>query len=249
MLTNFLYTKSYLCSIISKRNLWDEIFMILLILLGILFFIQLLAASWYDLAKKAADSKNALKHKILCSAVYVAAALLCTAINGSLSAYALSFLVAVALLFIRDIIAEKRFRATEFFSSAFTSVAYLSISVALFLKNTELFGNGLFSSEIRIAVLIAVAVGCMLSETKAHGIAPFISSVYMLINAAILGISLQNSGDAKMQAASCAVIMGASALAVSNGLLLFDKKEKKSLLRINMYYFGLMFISCSIAVL
>ena len=222
--------------------------MIFLILLGILFFVQLFAASWYDLAKKATDSKKAFKHKMICSAVFVASGLLCTAISNSFATYSLLFLVALALLFLHDIIEEKQSGASERFAYTFGFIAYLIISFALSLKDSELFGNRL-SNKIHFIILLTIAIICALVLIKKPAASLFISSAYMLVNAILFGINLQNSGDARMQAASCAVIMGSLALAVSNALCALDKSGKKSLLRINLYYFGLMFTSCSIAVL
>lgn len=224
--------------------------MVYLILLGVLFFMQLLAASWYDLAKKATDIKKAFKHKMICSGICLASVLLCVAINGDfICTYSVLFIGAAILFFLHDILEEKPSKALQIISSCMCFVAHALLAVALITKNAQLFGNGLLSSEIRFAILAVIGIICIFTEIKNCKLPQFISSAYMLINAVIFGIFLQNSGVAKMQAASCAVIMGALALAVSATLTAFDKNNKKSLLRINLYYFGLMFISCSVAVL
>lgn len=186
---------------------------------------------------------------MICSAVYVASALLCSAISSPLATYSLMFLVSFALIFLHDLVEESHRNHANIFSVILSFTAYLIISVALFIKNTELFSNTVLSSEIYRVVLIAVAVICAVLLKIKPNMPPFIASVFMLINAIVLGVALQNSGDAKMQAASCAVILGALSLTVSNAINFFDQNERKSLLRINLYYFGLMFISCSIAVL
>lgn len=224
--------------------------MVYLILLGVLFFMQLLAASWYDLAKKATDTKKAFKHKMICSGTCLASVLLCVAINGDyLCTYSALFTGATFMFFLHDILEEKTSKVLQIISSCLCFCAHIALTVALITKSTQLFGDGLLSSEIRFAILAGTGIICILTEIKNSKLPQFISSAYMLINAAIFGVSLQNSGDAKMQAASCAVIMGALSLAVSGTLTAFDKNNKKSLLRINLYYFGIMFISCSVAVL
>lgn len=224
--------------------------MVYLILLGALFFMQLLAASWYDLAKKATDTKKAFKHKMICSGISLACALLCVAIKGSyLDAYSVLFIGSAFLLFLHDASEEKPSKPISIISSMLCCGAYTFLAGALILKKSTLFTSTLFSTKVLYIALGIAFFVCIITQLKSHKVPYLISSAYMLAIAFMIGIPLQNSGVAKMQTASCAIIMGALAIAVSSALSAFDKKDKKSLLRINLYYFGFMFISCSVAVL
>ncbi len=83
--------------------------MFYLILLGLTFFMQLLAASWFDLAKKTGDRKKAFKHKMICSGIYMADILLCAAINNSFNdTYTLLLTVSFFMFLISDVIEERK---------------------------------------------------------------------------------------------------------------------------------------------
>ncbi len=225
--------------------------MIYLILLGILFFTQLLAASWCDLAQKTADEKKALKHKMICSGICLASALLCSAINGDFSdTYPILFISALLLHFLNNIIEEKKGKIADFFTRLSPCFTYSLISTALWLRCNEMFEIYIYSTKADGIALLVTWIICfifciLLRKEKAS----FIPAVFLLVRALVFGIPLQLTNAPQMQAASCAIILGALALAVSSALSAFDKKGQKSLLRINLHYFGLMFISCSVAVL
>ena len=221
-----------------------------LIFLGLLFFMQLLTASWYDLVKKSGEPKRAFKHKLICSLICTAAFLLCAAIGkASMDLFSLLFGIAIVSLFIYDLTSEKQQKAFRIISALLSSAAYILIATAFYFKNKEHFSFTPFSYGVRIAIIAAVCVLCFVINIKSQRLSAAISCMYMLINAVLIGISLQKSGQAMNQAASCAVIIGSSCIAISNLLPIFDNADKKSLLRTNMYYFGIMFISCSVAVL
>ncbi len=221
-----------------------------LIFLGLLFFVQLLTASWYDLVKKTGDKKKTFKHKIICSAVYIASFLLCISISvGFRGIYAILFGIALSLLFIHDITQEQSKTACSIITCILSSLAYTLISTALFYKNNDLFDFAPFSPLVCKAIPVAVALLCILLSFKTKKAPTTIACIYMVINAILLGSALQNSGEGSFQGASCAVIMGSLALVVAAALPIIDTQDKKSLLRTNLYYFGLMFISCSVAVL
>ncbi len=224
--------------------------MIYLILLGLLFFIQLFAASWYDLAKKATDEKKAFKHKMICSGIYIASVFLCSAIKGSFSStYTLLFITAFLALFIHDIIEGKGNKISNIFSALPGVIGYIAMGIALCYKNPTLFSEDEFGLIIQYAIPVAILLICAITLIKSATVSKLIATVYLIICAILTGITLQNSGDPQSQACSCAVIMGASALFISNIISVLDKNNVKSLLRINLYYFGLMFISCSVAVI
>lgn len=226
--------------------------MFYLILLGLLFFMQLLTASWYDLVQKTdADNKKIFKHKMLCSGIYMAGVLLCTAMGAGFNdSFALMFTGAFLLLFISDALEGSEKKFVSFISVFLRFSAYIVMGLALLFKKNALFSNGIISSNLNhIAPLVFHIICLVLEALKLKLIPQFASSVYLLIYAVLVSIPLHRSGEPMMQVASCALIMGAVALAISNGLSAFDKKNQNSLLRINLYYFGLMFISCSVAVL
>ena len=54
--------------------------MILLILLGLTFFIQLLAAPWFVMVETAGSNGKLLKYRLLCMGIFIADTLLCGAI-------------------------------------------------------------------------------------------------------------------------------------------------------------------------
>ncbi len=223
---------------------------IALIFLGIMFFAQLLTASWYDIVKKTGENKRAFKHKLICSLIYVASFLLCLAINNSPNdRYILFISIAIALLFIHDIIEWSDKKFCQIISCCISAGAYVLISLALYSKNTELFDFRLFAPAINTIIPIAICLICIICSLKFTRISIAISSAYLLVNAILLAINLQNAEAGLFQTASCAITLGAVALFISSVVPVFDKEDKKSLLRINAYYFGLMFISCSVAVL
>ncbi len=221
-----------------------------LIFLGIMFFSQLLTASWYDIVKKTGDNKRAFKHKIICTLMYAATFLLCVAISSHpTDRYVLFFGISFFLLFIHDIIDGFNKKAYQLISCYLCAGAYILISFALFFKNTELFNFSPFTSAIRIIIPAIVGALCIICSFKSTVLPTVISSVYMIANAGLLAFNLQSTGTGLFQTASCAITLGAVALFISSIISFFDKEDKKSLLRINTYYFGLMFISCSVAVL
>lgn len=223
---------------------------IALIFLGVMFFAQLLTASWYDIVKKTDDNKKAFKHKIICTLIYVATFLLCVSIsNTPTNRYVLFFGIAIALLFIHDISEKFSKCFYKTISNYLGAGAYVLISSALYFKNAELFDFRPFTPVIRIIIPVAICLICVICSFKSTKISIAISSAYLLVNAVLLAISLQNAEAGLFQTASCAITLGAVALFISSVIPVFDKGDKKSLLRINTYYFGLMFISCSVAVL
>ena len=228
---------------------FKDLYMIYLILLGLLFFIQLFAASWYDLAKKATDKKKAFKHKLICSAIYMASVLLCSAIKGNFNnTYTLLFIGAFLSIFIHDIVEEKSNKFHSVFSAILSVVGYIAIAVALCYKNLILLNQNQISLIIKYAIPAVVFLICAITLIKSVSVSLLIATVYLIICAILTGITLHKSGNPQSQAASCAIIMGATAIFFSSIISVFDKNNTKSLLRINLYYFGLMFISCSVAV-
>ncbi len=225
--------------------------MIYLALLSILFFMQLFAASWYDISIKTTNEKKALTHKMLCSGICLAAVLLCAAINGSFpGTYTTLFICALLIQFVNSIIEEKNAKALTLLSRVLTYLPIVLIATALWLKCNEMFKNHIHSTNVdKIILLCAWFISLVCSFIAKKELAPLLPSTLLLVRAFVFGIPLHLTNNPQLQAASCSIILGALALVISAGIVAFDKANKNSLLRINLYYFGLMFISCSVAVL
>jgi hypothetical protein len=223
---------------------------IALIFLGIMFFAQLLAASWYDLVRKTGDKKRAFKHKMICSLIYLATFLLCAAIgNALLSLFVILFFIAIILLFICDALEPKSTRTCSSLCASLSSFAYICLAMAMYKKNAELFSFNPMSTTLQWVVPLVIVAVCALLSIKLPKVSPALAVIYMVINAGLFAFKLQNGEPGLYQAASCAITLGAIALLISSTLPVFDKTDNKALLRTNTYYFGLMFISCSVAVL
>ncbi len=228
--------------------------MISLIFLGITFFIQLFAASWYDLAQKTSDEQKVFKHKMICSGIYIADVLLCSGISKDFtSVYSLIFIAAYLLLFASDVSEVKIKSKGLLVSSVIKTVSYAGLTAAFIYQNFTLFKQ-LFLQRLLINIIVSVIIIAVITiitiKLKKKAYIPLaISSVLMMIQAIILGIPLQVSPVAINQTASCAIIMGTIAIAFSSMLFIFDSQNKKSLMKTNLYYFGLMFTACSIAIL
>lgn len=228
--------------------------MIFLILLGLTFFMQLLCASWYDLAKKTKDTKKAFKHKMLCSAIYTAAVLLCNGISKQpFGSYSVTFFICFVLLFLSDVFEEKLKSKGFVVSLYLKSFAFSGITGALLHKHVYLFSENFSENAVAYVTITAIAVLIFILATiikKEPKRIPLAAASALLVTQGILfGIPLQQSPNAIHQAASCAIVMGTLAVTVSNILSITDKTEKKSLLKVNLYYFGLMFLACSVAIL
>ncbi len=225
--------------------------MIYLIFLGLTFFIQLLAASWYDLASKTKSAKEVFKYKLLCSSVYIADFLLCSAISEP---YKDCFFYPMAtgflLFFCADISESKSKKNADFTSSIIKSTATLFLAISFIIKFYDKFFNIVSDYKYfliaAVAVVITVSFVVLFLKTKLNIKFRVISAVLLATTGVIFSVFLQNTGEAKMQATSCAVTMGVFALSIHSVIETIPKIREKTLLSTNAYYFGLMFLACSI---
>ncbi len=225
--------------------------MIYLVLLGLTFLIQLFAASWYCLAKTNKLDK-AFKYKMLSSAIYVSDVLLCGAMaNCFKNIFYYIILLGMVLTFSADIFEDKFKHGEKYFAvlRASSSVAFLC---GVVYEGVVQFGISLFTKTPSIAVIIcAVLVFALLllkdKSLKALRLLPVASSYLFFVSALISGIAFQLTGEANMQTLSCILIMSSGAIFFSDYLYFGKSREVKLLLRTNLYYFGLMIFSCSVA--
>ncbi len=212
---------------------------------------QLLSATWYDLASKTRGKNEVFKYKMLCSMIYIADFLLCAAIGESYkNLYIIPIAIGYLLFLIGDISENKFDKKSKLVSEIFYSAAKIAFSAGFVLKLHTLFPNT-FSKPLPYIILLALVfvisvIIAILPKLTAEFKLNIATSTLMLISAIPLGILLQKTGDAKMQASSCALILGNialyySAIAKSNKL-----KNSSAALSTHAYYFGLMIIACSI---
>ncbi len=227
--------------------------MLYLILLGVTFFIQLLAASWYCLAKSNKLEK-VFRYKMLCSGIYIADILLCGAIGncyGNIFYYII--LSGILLTFTGDIFEDKLKKGSVLFP-LLRGLSSLCFFAGLIYFGSDNFGANLFTKPVSIAAAVfsVLAVALLLIRDKALrklNLFPFLSTALFFAVALICGIEAQSTGIAAMQTLSCIFIMSSSALLISDYLHFGKNKNSKALLRTNLYYFGLMVFSCSVACL
>ncbi len=225
--------------------------MIYLIFLGLTFFIQLLAASWYDLASKTRGKKDVFKYKMLCSLVYIADFLLCSAINKPYrEIYFIILAVSFILFFITDIIEDNPFKNAQIIAQHIRATSQILLGVSFFTRAFTDFPHLIHKKTpfIIIGVIIAVIafIILILPKTAFNKKEKLISLLPLITGALVLGITLQKTQDPKMQASSCALILGTFALSVKTVYEISSLPQKNTLVPINAYYFGLMFTACSI---
>ncbi len=224
--------------------------MVYLIILGVTFFIQLLAASWYSLAKTK-NMKDTFKYKMLCSCIYVADILLCGAMaNAFNTIYYYIILSGTLLTFIGDILQDK-LKPDSVFSAlrAFSSLCFLC--AVLHLTQSR-FGLSVFARrESLIAIGISILIFSILLFTdksiRKGSLFTVSSSFLFFVLSLVCGIQAQNTGIPEMQTLSFILIVGSLGVFCSDYLYFGSRRQQKQLLRTNLYYFGLMIFACSVA--
>lgn len=231
--------------------------MILLILLGLTFFIQLLSSVWFVMVETSRGKRDALKFKILCSLIYIADALLCAAITDAHThPYFILISCGMVLSFVGDVVSNAKEDSKDtvlFITHSIGNLAYLAAFV-LALRS-------MFRLELsRISLIfIAVLAGLLLLPftcIKDKKIKPLLvlsvtSDALMLGGAIYLGILCQKTGLPAMQSVSCALILGAFAVGFSRFLHTRQQISpppalKPQLPKYCAYFFGQMAIACSI---
>ncbi len=225
--------------------------MVYLILLGVTFLIQLLAASWYVLACNK-ELKDTFKYKMLCSGIYVADIFLVGAMSESFkSLYYYIVLAGILLTFIADV-TESKLKNSETIFTVSRSSSNLLLFFGVIYLSRNLFGTEFHKEPFVIAaVLIVSAIALIIIVTdkilRRMNLLPVVTSLAFCLISLMTGITAQKTGIGTMQSLSFLLIMGSGAVFISDFLRFGKKREEKMLLRTNLYYFGLMIFSCSVA--
>ncbi len=225
--------------------------MFFLVFLGITFFIQLLAAPWYDLASKTRCKKEVFKYKMLCSLIYIADLLLCAAVNKPFKElYFATFFLSYILFLMSDILKEKLSKKSIEASTVIKAIAFLWLSASFilrFFKNfPKIAQNYILYIVFTVLFLIFVPLIFALPKIDFHTKLELVCILPLICSAISLGAALQNTEIAKMQATSCALILGSISLTVSTLTGIIPKYKNNTLLPTCLYYFGLMFTACSV---
>lgn len=227
--------------------------MIYLVLLGVTFFIQLLASSWYTLVDSKKELGNSFKYKMLCCIIYVADILLCGAMaNAYGNIYFVLLSTSIVITFIGDIFEEKLSKTSDALYPLFRTASNIISCVAIFFLWVEKFGiRNLFSPvtalifiSALIIYIVLVARDKQLRSVKALLLIPVFTYAALAL---ILGIACQKTGIPQMQTLSFLIITGSLFISVSDAIHFGKMKEAKRLLRNNLYFFGLMIFTCSVA--
>ena len=233
--------------------------MILLILLGLTFFIQLLASPWFVMVETSADGRKALKYRLLCMGIFIADTLLCGAIaNAHTDPYFILIGVGMLLSFLAGVLTSTlKYKGEEIFF-ALQSVVNLLYTSSFILRLHSLYSIGtkeIISTAIPLVIaFLLIPFTCRKSgKLQPLSILSVISITLMCSKAVHLGVLCQMTNLPIMQAVSCALIMGALALTFS--VLLATRQRispppqgKPQLPKYCMYFFGQMLIACSILI-
>ncbi len=235
--------------------------MLYLILIGLTFIVQLFSASWYIMSEGVKGKQKALPYKMLCSLLFVADAVLAASIKSSFNSRYFMFICAeMVLCLLGDLLlnTEKNFALPA--GMAFFAAAKCCGCVAFSQKLLTDFGVAYFDrydiiAEAVLVVLLAVFVfsgklkeiGKMKIPVIIYGALIFAGAV----KAVHLGVLAQTSGIGDMQSLSFSVIMGELGFVFSDAVILMmffggKNTRRNSLINAYLYYFGQMFIACSI---
>lgn len=233
--------------------------MILLILLGLTFFIQLLASPWFVMVETSSGGRAAFKYRLLCMGIFIADALLCGAITmAHTSPYFILIGAGMLLSLLAGVLASTLKEKSEEAFFTLQSVVNILYTSAFILQLHSLYDIG--KQEIP-STLIPAVIGLLLIPftCKRKGkilplsIISVISALLMGAKAIHLGVLCQQTNLPIMQAVSCALIMGAASLTFS--VLLATRQRispppqgKPQLPKHCAYFFGQMLIACSILI-
>ncbi len=233
--------------------------MILLILLGLTFFIQLLSTPWFVMVETAGDNNKLLKYRLLCMFIFIADTLLCGAIaKAHTHIYFILVGVGMVTSFIAGILTTKLKNNGEKSFFALQSVTNLLYTSAFIYQLHNLFQ--IKSQEI-ISTLIPLLITILLipfmcrknGKLQPLSILSILSTLLMWAKAVHLGVLCQQTNLPMMQAISFTLIMGSTALGLS--MLLSTRQRispppqgKPQLPKHCMYFFGQMLIACSILI-
>ncbi len=233
--------------------------MILLVLLGLTFFIQLLASPWFVMVETSSGGRQVLKYRLLCMGIFIADTLLCGAIaNAHTDPYFILIGVGMLLSFLAGVLTSVIKKNGEQIFFALQSVVNLLYTSAFILQLHTLYSIGtkeIISTVVPIVIsLILIPLMCK-KEGKLQplSVLSVVSSTLMCAKAIHLGVLCQQTTLPIMQAVSCALIMGTTAFTFS--VLLATRQRispppqgKPQLPKHCMYFFGQMLIACSILI-
>lgn len=232
--------------------------MVLLILLAVLFFIQLFACAWYTMVSTGENKSKAPKYKVLCSAIYIGALLLCATIyNAYASVYFILLLAGMLVSFFGDIISELKGGNTTplFITNSLSGILFTAGFVSLLLTS---FGINplklLFLLPSLGVTLILMPFMCKKQgKYKPLYIIHIFATSLMLNSAVLLGVTCFSTKSPILQSGCYALITGASVLWFSR--LLHTRQQiappppyKPQLPRNMAYFFGQMAIACSLMI-
>ncbi len=233
--------------------------MILLVLLGLTFFIQLLASPWFVMVKTSAGGRKALKYRLLCMGIFIADTLLCGAIaNAHTDPYFILIGAGMLLSFLAGLLTSVLKENGEQFFFALQSVVNLLYTSSFILRLHSLYSVGTMEIiSTAIPLVISLTLTPFMCKKKGRlqplSVLSVLSATLMCSKAIHLGILCQQTNLPIMQAVSCALIMGALALTFS--VLLATRQRispppqgKPQLPKYCMYFFGQMLIACSILI-
>lgn len=233
--------------------------MLLLIILAGLFFIELLAVTWYTIVKSSDMNKKTVKYKLLCSGIYIAAFLLCGAIYKShLSLYFLLLGAGLILSFIGDITSEvskKEICNSYFLTHSLSSLVYSSAFISFSLTEIGIKPSKLLWLLPAIPLTIFLIPFMCRPKGKFNPLLAIsvFSGVITLNSGFFLGILCFKQVAPLMQSGSCALILGAGA--VSFARLLQTRQQvavppphKPQMPKNSSYFFGQMILACSLMI-
>lgn len=226
--------------------------MLYLILLGVTFLIQLLAASWYTLA----DSKgmdNTFKYKILCCSIYIADLLLCTAMSDSFTKPFFMLLLAGMLAAYTGDVAQSTVKKKAEEKHLVSRILSLTIlSASSFYAAHILFGLSILISKaslVILCILIVLASVTMIIDKsfRSRKAIILLACILFLFPALSTGAICQKTGQPDMQTLSFLLSVGSLFIVVSDVIHAGKYTKSKKLLRNNLYLFGNMIFVCTIS--
>lgn len=233
--------------------------MILLILLGLTFFMQLLAAPWFVMAETSVGKQKSLKHKILCMGIVVASLLLCAAIaECHKKLYFILVATAVTVFSVSGILQSVSKKNTDTVYFALQTFGNASLACAYTFQLLSMFKTGLKTIiPVSIALIVSFFLIPLMCKRKGKFLPlSVISVIVSLITWSMsihLGILCQQTNIPVMQGVSCALILGTTAESLS--VLLGVRQRispppdgKPQLFKHCMNFFGQMFLVCSVLI-
>ena len=225
--------------------------MLYLILLGVTFLIQLLAASWYTLADLK-EMDNTFRYKMLCCTIYVADLLLSTAMSNSFTKpFFIFLLLGILFAYSGDIAESKVKNKSKEIYTVFRVLSLAVFSASSFYALHKLFGLSILKETTSLAlagILVIIALIIILKDPSFRGYKILIPifCILFLFPALSLGITCQKTELPQMQTLSFILSVGSLFICYSDILHAGKHSTTKKLLRNNIYLFGNMIFVCAV---